>query len=582
MMPNQVQGMMKLNFWVLVSGFVALAGLAACSEDVVVPTLMPTAMPLPPATATLAATAPSSSTALLADTGPTATWTLTPAPPTADTATPGFTNTPVVVLVAATPTAATQAPQATPAASPTPPIFTRILSLKSPMLYGDDILLVQQRLLALHYIEMPTPDGYYGDRTRRAVMHFQLVNGQVIDGIVGPQTWAAVFSPAAIASPLVTLQPTTVASGGATPAAGRVLSLQSPPLTGPDVTQLQQQLWTLGYFPCHAQRMTVVDGIFGAQTEAALKRFQETNGLEVNGRAGPEVQARLASPSAVAATFGPMALPSPVNPPPNQAGYLAVVYGLDVYVMDADLGNLTWAVTANGASYEPVWSPEGGRLAFVSKHPDGDELFVASANGAGLTQVTCNRLAKGHPAWSPDGTRIVFAGTAQTIPETGLYLMNADGSGLALIAGTTLGWQPAWSRTNRIVFTAGTNGARHIYTINPDGSDLQTLTSGAGHDSDPAWSPDGSQIAFVSDRDGEAQIYLMNADGTNQRPLAHIRYDTDYPTHPLSHLSWSTNGRIAFSLWGVGGATKVGVINADGNGLIWYMLAGLSEPDWRP
>ena len=69
------------------------------------------------------------------------------------------------------------------------------------------------------------------------------------------------------------------------------------------------------------------------------------------------------------------------------------------------------------------------------------------------------------------------------------------------------------SRSNRIVFSSTRDGNSEIYSMNADGSDQTRLTSHPSADAFPAWSPDGDRIAFTSNRDGKFEIYVMNADG---------------------------------------------------------------------
>jgi Tol biopolymer transport system component len=70
-----------------------------------------------------------------------------------------------------------------------------------------------------------------------------------------------------------------------------------------------------------------------------------------------------------------------------------------------------------------------------------------------------------------------------------------------------------------IVFTSNRDGNREMYTMQPDGSDIQRLTNNQWEDREPAWSPDRSQIAFASNREGGWGIYTMNEDGSNQRRI---------------------------------------------------------------
>ena len=100
---------------------------------------------------------------------------------------------------------------------------------------------------------------------------------------------------------------------------------------------------------------------------------------------------------------------------------------------------------------------------------------------------------------------------------------------------------PAWSRDGRtIVFVSWRDGNGEVYAMDADGSGPRNLTQHPAKDVRPAWSPDGRKIAFVSRRDGNSEVYVMNADGSGKRNLTRSRASEDYPT-------WSPDGRrIAF------------------------------------
>ena len=100
---------------------------------------------------------------------------------------------------------------------------------------------------------------------------------------------------------------------------------------------------------------------------------------------------------------------------------------------------------------------------------------------------------------------------------------------------------PAWSRDGRtIVFVSWRDGNGEVYAMNADGSSPRNLTQHPAKDVRPAWSPDGRSIAFVSSLDRQSEIYVMNADGSGKRNVTRDRARDDYPT-------WSPDGqRIAF------------------------------------
>jgi len=109
-----------------------------------------------------------------------------------------------------------------------------------------------------------------------------------------------------------------------------------------------------------------------------------------------------------------------------------------------------------------------------------------------------------------------------------------------------------------IAFYSDRDGNPEIYVMNADGSDLRRLTDNDATDQAPAWSPDGTQIAFVSDRDGNREIYVMNADGSEPQRL------TDNPAYE-SHPAWSPDGtQIAF-ISERDGNREIYILDADGS-----------------
>jgi peptidoglycan hydrolase-like protein with peptidoglycan-binding domain len=81
-----------------------------------------------------------------------------------------------------------------PTPTATLPPLGRNLYLTTPRMQGDDVIMLQQRLLELGYSEVGEVDGFFGPLTDQAVRHFQQVNGLEVDGVVGPVTWALLFS----------------------------------------------------------------------------------------------------------------------------------------------------------------------------------------------------------------------------------------------------------------------------------------------------------------------------------------------------------------------------------------------------
>ena len=166
-----------------------------------------------------------------------------------------------------------------------------------------------------------------------------------------------------------------------------------------------------------------------------------------------------------------------------------------------------------------------------------------------------------------------------------LWVMNPDGSGQRPLgpAFPDTDWSPDGQK---IAFTTWgdrrPSGGGDIYVTNADGSGRERLTTNPGPDSDPAWSPDGRKIAFVSGRDGKSGIYVMNADGTQQRLL--MRAKVSYPPE----LAWSPDGqKLAFTVAltsGPDGNLEIYVMNADGSGQRRLTRSTVrdSYPVWSP
>jgi Tol biopolymer transport system component len=226
----------------------------------------------------------------------------------------------------------------------------------------------------------------------------------------------------------------------------------------------------------------------------------------------------------------------------------------EIYVMNADGSEqrmLTRIAAQLGDSVDLAWSPLGNKIAFVSRRDGSLELYVMNADGTGQRRLTRNTVRDSNPVWSPDGRRIAFDSNWQ------LWVMNADGSGQRrLTRNGARNVAPAWSpdgqriaferRLGRVQSTSwcsgcGTARIFEVHVMNADGSEQQRLTPRGSdlraglddRDRKPGWSPDGRRIAFVSKRNGNNEIYVMNADGSGQRNL------TRTPRWQERWLAWS-------------------------------------------
>ncbi len=183
--------------------------------------------------------------------------------------------------------------------------------------------------------------------------------------------------------------------------------------------------------------------------------------------------------------------------------------GYSIWVMNADGSNrvaLTSVIT--GARYDPVWSPDGSKIAYWY---DGygfepSSVVVFNVDGSGYPSQPIYDVDPGMD-WSRDGKFVLLGVGSSTI-----WTANADGTNInQIFVGSGLS-DPAWSPDgSKIAFSQ----SGEIFIMNADGSSSMQITSSPSSNKSPSWSPDGMRLAFSSNRDGPYNIYVMNADGTN-------------------------------------------------------------------
>jgi Tol biopolymer transport system component len=263
----------------------------------------------------------------------------------------------------------------------------------------------------------------------------------------------------------------------------------------------------------------------------------------------------------------------------------------EVYVMNADGSDQTNITNDPASDGEPSWSPDGTRIAFSSQRGGpAQNIYTMSADGGDVLQLTDTLAVDGGVQWSPDGSRIVFYGFEQASIGF-LWLTGAEGGDaipllesihpaspeVTCAGGFPGGWFPD---NQRIVFRgshAG-SGAGQICSVNADGTDIQVIFSEPDTFSfSPAVSPDGKKIAFVSNRDGNYEIYVMDADGTNLQRVTTDEGSDEYP-------AWSPDGQwIAFAS-DRDGDFEIFIIRPDGTGLgqLTDNTARDIDPSWGP
>jgi dipeptidyl aminopeptidase/acylaminoacyl peptidase len=245
-------------------------------------------------------------------------------------------------------------------------------------------------------------------------------------------------------------------------------------------------------------------------------------------------------------------------------------------------GSGQWGLDLVVGDDNPVWSPDGTRVAFTTYRNGDEDIYSMAPDGSDQKELTFSQSYDSDPTWSPDGKAIAFI--SFRADGSGIYVMNADGSDQHLLAAVN-GYpsHPSWSPDGRSIafhnfsydYSSGTDRSG-IWVLT--GQDLHPLTTGP--DDNPAWSPDGTKLAFDSTRAeaGNTDIYVMNADGTG---ITRLTTDIAPDTHPV----WSPDGNwIAFVS---GRASKISpqifVMRADGSDVRQLTTGdGNTDPSWQP
>lgn len=195
----------------------------------------------------------------------------------------------------------------------------------------------------------------------------------------------------------------------------------------------------------------------------------------------------------------------------------------DLYRLVLQTGELTQLTNRIGNVLSPSYSPDGQKIVFVNRVGEGPAaLWIINRDGLNPQQVypASNNVVAA--AWSPDGSVIAYAMSLDQPKEFEIFLMNPDGTNHRRISQGLLGigGSLAWSPDGRyLLIFAGPPGDKDIYRLDISNGNFLRLTTG-GNNTAASYSPDGTQIVFNSLRnDGQADLYIMNADGSDLRQL---------------------------------------------------------------
>ena len=196
----------------------------------------------------------------------------------------------------------------------------------------------------------------------------------------------------------------------------------------------------------------------------------------------------------------------------------------DVCLLEPDgtVTNLT-NVPAGTYAYRGYFNNDCSQIVFYGNFEGTEDIYTMTVDGTDVQRVTNNEARDFNASYSPDGTQITWVSYREDAENGDIWVIDADGSNPRnLTPGEFRDRTPFFSPDGSVIGFHSYRGAEdygNIYVVGADGRELEQITTGEHpfFAYNVEWSPDGTQILFLTERNGTVDIYTMNADGSNEQ-----------------------------------------------------------------
>jgi TolB protein len=200
-----------------------------------------------------------------------------------------------------------------------------------------------------------------------------------------------------------------------------------------------------------------------------------------------------------------------------------------LYMRDMATGKTTRISGRGGLNIGAAFPPDGKYIALTLTEGDDIDIYTIDLNGHIIKRLTNHWGINVTPTFSPDGSRIAYVSNRSGSPQIYVKDLQGERNERVTFEGR-YNTSPSWSSLNQIAYASMDEDGFNIYTITPDGSGLRKLTEGQRNNEDPCWYANGRYFVFSSNRDGAYHIYLMMANGMNQKRITMMKGEQTSPS----------------------------------------------------